>query len=172
MEVKIDKRTKEYKESVKLSGEAPKRAGFDYIKCSKCGGTGKGEGCMEQGGFVKGLCPECCGHRGWYERSEEGSQQPVVLEQGLPEKVDFSQKANNPGFKLCCVCGEDTLELNDDGSQKRRKFGEPCDDCRTADYNKAMIGGTKVDIDPTKPPQPNFNLDGSVTYEVNDSRKA
>jgi len=36
----------------------------NFIPCSECEGTGKGEGCMEQGGYVSGLCPECCGHRG------------------------------------------------------------------------------------------------------------
>jgi hypothetical protein len=34
--------------------------------CEKCNGTGSGSGCLEQGGRLAGLCPECCGHKGWY----------------------------------------------------------------------------------------------------------
>ena len=46
-----------------------------------------------------------------------------------PEKPDYSKVENNPGFKLCGKCGGDTLELNEDGSLKRRRQPEMCRDC-------------------------------------------
>jgi len=81
---------------------------------------------------------------------------------------DYSLKVNNPGFHLCTVCGGE-LPPNEDGSQKYRRCGEACYDCVMKNYGKAIINGKEVDIDPSKPPQPNFHTDGRVTYETGDS---
>ncbi len=63
----------------------------------------------------------------------------------LPEKgIDYSKKENNPGFKLCMVCGEDNLDLNDDGSPKRRRQPEACHDCVYANKDKMIDGAGKV----------------------------
>src|SRR4030095_12043241 len=62
-----------------------------YINCRTCDGTGKGEACFEQGGPVKGLCPDCCGYG--YERC------PCV-KRGLTET-----RANAAGAWWCFECG-------------------------------------------------------------------
>ena len=84
MEVKIDKRTKEYKlrkmELEKSSVLEGRDLSLEEIElCSTCGGSGKGEGCIEQGGFVKGLCPECCGHKGnWKNKENKESMEKIT----------------------------------------------------------------------------------------------
>ena len=45
------------------------------------------------------------------------------------QQVDYGLAENNPGFKLCMICGRDNLPPNEDGSPKWRKYGEPCQDC-------------------------------------------
>ncbi len=44
-------------------------------------------------------------------------------------KEPYAKIENNPGFKLCMICGCD-LPPNEDGSPKWRKFPEPCDECK------------------------------------------
>jgi hypothetical protein len=41
-----------------------------WVPCRHCRATGIGSGCHEQGGWISGLCPECCGHKGWMSNSE------------------------------------------------------------------------------------------------------
>jgi len=131
-EPKVDKRTKEYKERLALIEEIReaerkeaaregRKVRTELYICPKCDGTGKGEGCMEQGGFVRGLCPECCGHKMWLKGEK-------VAEEKIETKGHYEKPENNPGWKLCMYCGKE-LPPNEDGSPKWRKFPEPCYDC-------------------------------------------
>jgi len=127
MEVKIDKRTKAYKDSIEKAKKfdvegfpsAEERSGlaieeepgYTFIACPECGGSGKGDGCMEQGGFVRGLCPECCGHRG-IMRKDKAMNPDVVLDQGAPEAARMTIDALRPKPDLlhCPGCGAELLE--------------------------------------------------------------
>lgn len=43
-------------------------------------------------------------------------------------KEPYAKIENNPGFKLCMMCGTE-LPPNEDGTPKWRKYPEPCSDC-------------------------------------------
>ena len=63
-----------------------------YYRCTLCNETGRGTGCLEQGGPVAGLCPDCHGNLGWWQ-------------------TDWSTKMPVP----CEVCGiQATHRVNDD----------------------------------------------------------
>ncbi len=44
-------------------------------------------------------------------------------------KEPYAKIQDNPGFKLCMICGCD-LPPNEDGTPKWRTWPEPCDECR------------------------------------------
>ena len=102
----VDKRTRDYKESMK---EVP--------SCHKCGKT---EDLIEVSPQVR-ICRSCIGK---------------LSKVDVPKGTDYSKSENNPGFKLCSVCGRDNLEPNDDGSPKRRRQPEACHDCVWESENK------------------------------------
>jgi hypothetical protein len=47
---------------------SPYREGLHV--CPTCRGTGRGAGCMEQGGFTHGLCPDCHGYGKWMREAK------------------------------------------------------------------------------------------------------
>ena len=99
-EVKIDKRTREYKESVKAGQDMPTNA-------------------TANGGYV----PVCS------SAIPDGTTTMEAIEPlHKAIKPDFSKSKDNPGFKLCMHCGC-VLEYNDDGSVKRRVQPELCQAC-------------------------------------------
>jgi hypothetical protein len=131
MEVKTDKRTKAYKDSIEkakkydVEGFPPaedrhglvieEEPGYTFIPCLECGGSGKGDGCMEQGGFVKGLCPECCGHKGTMKENKE-----MI---GNPEQKVVTPKPK-PDLLHCPGCGAELLE--DERNTKSPAFCREC----------------------------------------------
>ena len=44
-------------------------------------------------------------------------------------KEPYAKIEDNPGFKLCMICG-DELPPSEDGTPKWRRHPEPCDQCR------------------------------------------
>jgi hypothetical protein len=68
-------------------------------------------------------------------------------------------------FSLCMHCG-DALEINEDGTKRHYRQPTPCEDCVYTGYDKGVINGKEVDIDPTNPPKPRYHDNGSVTYKA------
>ena len=129
--VKIDKRTREYKMQ-QTQGEVKTvlpEDGYEFVPCFKCGGSGKGEGCMEQGGFVRGLCPECCGHKGTNKKKAGESESGKPSGRKLRKKPNYAKLTQcGEDFSKCMKCGTD-LPPNEQGSTAFRKVPECCDDC-------------------------------------------
>jgi len=137
MEVKIDKRTKAYRDSIEkarpfhpadfgpieecdglLIEEVP---GYKFTPCTTCGGSGKGEGCMEQGGPVFGLCPSCCGHKGTMDKVDSDPDIPV-------DKVVFETVSD---FMVCSEIGCTNRHPEDETFRTRP---EPCYACVMRNY--------------------------------------
>lgn len=65
------------------------------------------------------------------ESKDVGSLEDVLgdeLPKAPPQDIDYTNRENNPGFKLCMRCGAE-LPPNDDGSPRFRKTLELCHDC-------------------------------------------
>ena len=117
MEEKIDKRTREYRDSQKIeSGDVGslEEVMGDAVLGPGCHKCGKREDLIEVSPDIS-ICRSCASN-------------PAPLTDNPPEKLDFSKAENNPGFKLCMHCGC-VLEYNDDGSVKRRVQPELCQAC-------------------------------------------
>jgi hypothetical protein len=41
------------------------------ITCQMCHGSGRGNGCIEQGGPIHGLCDGCCGYASYWSNLED-----------------------------------------------------------------------------------------------------
>jgi len=73
------------------------------------------------------------------EYKESLKKEPIVFEQGCAEAAKavldertkespFSKAENNPGWKLCMICGKE-LPPGDDGKPRLNKVPTPCYDC-------------------------------------------
>ena len=107
----IDKRTKEYKESME------KITNPEIV--------------------VETLIPESTPDIGAFPNMNGVSEAGRAYFAVKP-KPDFTKSENNPGFSLCCKCGEDKLEHNENGSLRTRRQPEACRDCTWEDANKIV----------------------------------
>jgi len=156
-EVKIDKRTKAYKESLQQPSPLEDVDSFTTDGVVPTGQDMPNPEMQQVPGEVKTVLPE------------DNPGEAVVYEPA--RKPDFSKAKDNPGFTLCCECGKDTLEPNDDGSPKFRRFGVPCESCVNKNKTKAIINGKEFEIDPTDLPKPHYYKDrsGAERKEYKDS---
>ena len=52
-------------------------------------------------------------------------------------ETDYSKAENNPGFKLCMMCGAE-LPPNEDGTSKWRPYPEACRPCVFKNYHTTV----------------------------------
>ncbi len=180
-EIKIDKRTKEYKDSLNeptvrldVPPFEPAEALPVEIKqsCHKCG---KLEDLVVISPEVS-ICRSCL-----------DSLQPTKVEDKVvsPKKRrkrksrDFSHlKCGSMvdgvwvnDFSKCMHCGE-LLETSEDGTPRHYKYPTPCEDCVFENYTTAVINGKEVEINPSDPPKLHFEDDGrgNEYTELKDSK--
>ncbi len=128
-EVRIDKRTKAYKDRVKLEGESMPAGNdiplsSDQKGCHRCG---KQEDLIEVSPNIS-ICRSCASEPIPKCSQSMPSAEPSVTGISPDTPPEFSKAENNPGFTKCMHCGCD-LEYNDDGSPKRRVQPELCHAC-------------------------------------------
>lgn len=51
------------------------------VTCPVCQGRGSGSGCLEQGGWIHGMCPNCDGHGHWL-RIDWATERPMTDSDG------------------------------------------------------------------------------------------
>ena len=151
-EVKIDKRTKAYKDGLDVSGED------SGTTVEKSAGDGEKLSCSPEGeAYFKTLaklCHKCGGSEDLVEISPQVRLCRSCIS-GLDEaepKVNgpnYGLRENNPGFKLCMKCGGD-LPPNEDGKVVARKVPMACDECVNRNRNFMMKDGKRVPIEKKK----------------------
>jgi len=139
-EVKIDKRTREYKDSQMQPPGVLATPTINIVDTERA---------VEQVSEPPTPTPEdIVAAKKLLESVGVTVTPPGDVAQGCPDSVDYSNPKNNPGWSKCFKCGAD-LDPNEDGSRRFYKSPTPCHTCVWANYKKknSMSVNEKISLD-------------------------